>query len=150
MSFCPRSTPWTNISLDFPGPIIIKGEVNVRSRGKSWILIYVCRNTKAVCLLATSGYSTSDFLLKHEEFVARKNSPCHIVSDRGSQLVRAGMVLAEKEKPKNWNWNEVIRKNATTNLDFVPIGSQHRNGLSEAQVKVLKKVYTWHYLLVQS
>ena len=136
LQVCP---PWTNVSLDFAGPIIIKGEVNVRSRGKSWILIYVCRNTKAVCLLATSGYSTSDFLLKHEEFVARKNSPRHIVSDRGSQLVRAGMVLAEKEKPGNWNWNEVIRKNATTNWDFVPIGSQHRNGLSEAQVKVLKK-----------
>ena len=96
LQVCP---PWTNVSLDFAGPIIIKGEVNTRSRGKSWVLIYVCRNTKAVCLLATSGYSTSDFLMKHEEFVARKNRPRHIVSDRGTQLVRAGMVLAEKEKP---------------------------------------------------
>ena len=136
LQVCP---PWTNVSLDFAGPVVIKGEVNVRSRGKSWILIYVCRNTKAVCLLATSGYSTSDFLMKHEEFVARNNSPRHIVSDRGSQLVRAGMVLAEKEKPGNWNWNEVVRKNATTNWNFVPIGSQHRNGLSEAQVKILKR-----------
>ena len=133
---CP---PWTNISLDFAGPVVIKGEVNARSRGKSWILIYVCRNTKAVCLLATAGYSTQDFLMKHEEFVSRKNKPKHIVSDRGSQLVRAGMVLAEKEKPGNWNWSEVIRKNSTTNWVFVPIGSQHRNGLSESQVKVLKR-----------
>lgn len=133
---CP---PWTFISLDFAGPVVIKGEVNVRSRGKSWILIYVCRSTKAVCLLATSGYSTADFLCKHEEFVARKNKPKKIVSDRGSQLVRAGIVLAEKEKPGNWKWEEVVRKNSTTTWEFVPIGSQHRNGLSESQVKVLKK-----------
>ena len=89
--------PWTNISLDFAGPVIIKGDVNSRSRKKSWILVIVCRNTKAVCLLATSGYSTCDFLCKWEEFVARKGNPKSVVSDRGSQLVRAGMVLAEKE-----------------------------------------------------
>ena len=45
--------PWTNVSLDFAGPVVIKGDVNVRSRSKSWILVIVCRNTKAVCLLAT-------------------------------------------------------------------------------------------------
>ena len=61
------------------------------------------------------------------------------MSDRGTQLVRAGMVLDNKEMPANWKWEEVIRKNATTSWEFVPIGSQHRNGLSEAQVKVLKK-----------
>ena len=62
-----------------------------------------------------------------------------MVSDRGSQLVRAGMVLAEKEKPGNWKWEDVVRKNATTNWEFVPVGSQHRNGLSESMVKILKK-----------
>ena len=133
---CP---PFTFISLDFAGPVIIKGEVNTRSRKKSWILVYVCRSTKAVCLLATSGYSTEDFLCKHEEFVARKNRPRTIVSDRGSQLVRAGMVLADKEQPVNWKWEEVVRQNSTTNWEFVPVGSQHRNGLSESTVKVLKK-----------
>ena len=133
---CP---PWTFIALDFAGPVIIKGEVNSRSRGKSWILVYVCRNTKAVCLLATSGYSTADFLCKHEEFIARKGRPRKIVSDRGTQLVRAGMVLAEKEKPANWKWEDVVKKNSASSWEFVPVGSQHRNGLPESLVKVLKK-----------
>ena len=113
--------------------------MNIRSRRKSWILVYVCRNTKAVCLLATSGYSTADFLCKHEEFVARKNRPKSIVSDRGSQLVRAGMTLAEKEKPVNWKWEDVVRNNSATNWEFVPVGSQHRNGLPESMVKILKR-----------
>ena len=131
--------PWSNISLDFAGPIIIKGDVNVRSRQKSWILVLVCRNTKKVCLLPTSGYSTADFLCKWEEFIARKGKPQTVVSDRGCQLVRAGMVLARKEKPENWNWEDIVRKNCAINWQFVPVGSQHRNGLSEATVKILKK-----------
>ena len=60
LQVCP---PWTNVSLDFAGPILVKGVVNTRARRKCWIIVYVCQNTKAVCLLATSGYDTGNFLL---------------------------------------------------------------------------------------
>ena len=132
--------PWTHIALDFAGPVKVKGEVNKRARLKVWILIYCCRATRAVCLLATPGYSTSDFLCKHMEFVCRKGRPLTIVSDRGSQLVAAGVDIANREVPANKvDWEEVVRKNCTTNWTFVPIGGQHRNGISEATVKVMKK-----------
>ena len=36
---CP---PWSFVSLDYAGPVHIMGEVNQRSRGKGWILVYVC------------------------------------------------------------------------------------------------------------
>ena len=105
-----------------------------------WILVYTCRATKSVCLLATTGYSTSDFLCKHEEFVFRKGKPDSIVSDRGSQLVAAGIVLANKDLPVNrLDWQKVTSVNSTTDWHFVPVGGQHRNGLSEATVKILKK-----------
>ena len=129
---CP---PWTYICLDYAGPVIIKGEVNSRSRGKAWVLVYTCRSTKAVCLLATAGYSTSHFLARHEEYVARKGKPRSVTTDRGTQLVKGGIVLAEKEKPSNWNWAEVVKKNSVSNWEFVP----HRNGLAESTVKILKK-----------
>ena len=132
--------PWTHIALDFAGPVKVKGEVNKRAMLKVWILIYSCRATKAVCLLATPGYSTADFLCKHTEFVCRKGRPSSIVSDRGSQLVAAGVDIANKELPVNKvDWEEVVRKNCTTSWTFVPIGGQHRNGISEATVKVMKK-----------
>lgn len=131
--------PWTFVSLDFAGPFKVKGVVNSRARKKCWVLVYVCCSTKAVCLLACCGYSTQAFLLRHEEFVARKGAPDKIVSDRGTQLVKAGLVIAAKESPENWDWTRVTRENSTTSWEFVPIGSQHRNGLPEACVKVLKK-----------
>ena len=132
--------PWRHVALDFAGPTIVKGQVNKRSKLKVWILLYTCRATRAVCLLATPGYSTSDFLCKHEEFVFRMGRPDSIVSDRGSQLVAAGIVLANKDSPSNLlDWKKVTSVNCATDWKFVPIGGQHRNGLSEATVKVLKK-----------
>ena len=126
--------PWTNISLDFAGPYLVKGEVNKRARMKVWVLVYCCRATRAVCLLICAGYSTADFLLTHAEFVYRKGRPSSIVSDRGSQLVAAGKVVAGK-----MNWDQVVGKNSMSEWIFVPAGAQHRNGISEATVKVMKK-----------
>ena len=132
--------PWTHVALDFCGPYKVKGEVNKRARMKIWVLIYSCRATKAVCMLATPGYSTADFLNKHSEFVYRKGKPASLVSDRGSQLVAAGVVVANKDLPFNkLDWQQVVSQNSATNWTFVPVSSQHRNGISEATVKVMKK-----------
>ena len=139
------SRPFTYISLDFAGPVKVKGTVNARAMKKCWVVVYCCRATKAVVLLATSGYDTESFLLKHEEFVARYGAPSTIVSDRGTQLVSAGRILAErkssadKQTPGSWDWTKITRENAASTWHFVPIGSPHFNGLPEATVKVLKK-----------
>ena len=116
----------------------------MRAKKKCWILVYCCRLTKAVELLATSGYDTESFLFRHEEFVARRGAPVTIVSDRGTQLVSASRILAEKEEskkssPVNWDWKRIIRDNSASSWQFVPIGSPNFNGLPEATVKVLKK-----------
>ena len=133
---CP---PWTHIALDYAGPVVLRGEVNTRSRGKGWILVYVCKSTKAVCLLPTASYDTAAFLVRHREFVARKGRPRSIVSDRGTQLVKSGLILAKKNSPKGWDWASVVRNNSASDWKFVPIGAAHRNGLAEATVKVLKQ-----------
>ena len=137
--------PFTYISLDFAGPVIVKGAVNARAKMKCWILVYCCRSTKAVEILPTCGYDTQSFLLRHEEFVARHSAPQSIVSDRGTQLVSAGKILAEKsseadqQSPEKWNWAQITRQNNASTWHFVPIGSPHFNGLPEATVKVLKR-----------
>ena len=126
------SPPWSNVA--------VKGEVNRRVRMKVWILVYTCQATKAVCLLATPGYSTADFLSKHEEFVYRKGQPDSVVSDRRTQLVAAGITIANRDLPVNkLDWSKVTNANATTDWKFVPIGGQHQNGVSESTVKVLKR-----------
>ena len=134
---CP---PWTHVSLDYAGPIMIRGEVNARSRGKGWILVFVCQNTKAVCLLVTSGYDTASFLIKYEEFRARYGNQKKVTTDRGTQLVKSSIVLATQDStPRKWDWKEVVRRNSTVLWEFVPVGAAHRNGLAESTVKILKR-----------
>ena len=77
-------------------------------------------------------------MLRHEEFIARKGDTAEIVSDQGSQLLAAGVVLAKKESPEHWDWQRIKRENSTSSWVFIPVGSQHHYGLPESMVKVLK------------
>ena len=132
--------PFTHICLDFTGPVKVVDQISKRKTLKVWILVYVCVSTKAVVLLATPGYATEDFLCKHDEFTARFGRPKTIVSDKGSQLVRSSVKVEEKDKPSNsFNWSQIVNKDAKTRWIFVPAGGQHRNGLAESTVKVIKR-----------
>ena len=133
---CP---PFTHVSLDYMGPLSMYDEIKKRVSMKVWVLVYCCRSTRAVCLLAVPGYSTDKFLVRHSEFVFRFGNPQTIVSDRGTSLVKAGMVLEADSHPKTWNWKKVVEANKTTNWEFTAVGCQWRNGLSEAMVKITKK-----------
>ena len=104
------------------------------------MLVYCCRSTRAVCLLAVSGYSTDDFLVRHREFVSRHGTPQTLVSDRGTSLLKAGMILENESNPLvNLDWKKIVASNRTTNWIFTEIGCQWRNGLSESMVKATKK-----------
>ena len=115
-TMCP---PWTHVALDYAGPIMLKREVNKSSKGKGWILVYICRSTKAVCLLPTAGFDTASFLVRHKEFETRKGRPRSIVSDRGTQLVESGIILACKNSPKGLDWATVVKTNSASDWQFV-------------------------------
>ena len=133
---CP---PFTHTALDYMGPMVVYDEVKKRTSMKVWVLVYTCRSTRAVCLLAVPGYNTDKFLIRHKEFVCRHGEPQTIVSDRGVSLIKAGIILDQDSHPTNWNWRRICEVNKTTRWEFVPIGSQWRNGLCEAMVKITKK-----------
>ena len=103
--------PFTHVCLDYMGPQIVHDEVKKRVPLKIWVLVYTCRSTRAVCLLATSGYSTDKFLIRHKEFTCRHGKPQTVVSDRGTILVKAGMVLDANTHPSNWNWKKIVESN---------------------------------------
>ena len=133
---CP---PFTHVALDYMGPLMMHDEIKKRVTMKVWVLVYVCRSTRAVCLLAVPGYNTDKFLLRHREFVFRFGNPQTIVSDRGTSLVKAGMILEDDSHPFKWNWQKVVESNRLTNWIFTEIGCAWRNGLSESMVKITKK-----------
>ena len=56
------SPPWTYVSLDYFGPYIIRGEVNRRSKGKVFGVIFNCLVTRAVYVDVACCYNTNSFL----------------------------------------------------------------------------------------
>ena len=77
---------WTYTSLDYFGPFWIRGEVNKRSRGKAYGVIFTCLLTRAVHLDLAADYSTPGFLQVFSRFTALRGYPSVIFSDPGSQL----------------------------------------------------------------
>ena len=137
---CP---PFTNISLDFMGPYQVKGLGNQRARIKVYGLVIVCQNTSAVKVLAVPGYDTGSFLLALKKFTNNFGTPELIVSDRGSQLVKAGKIVnvGTATNLDNLDWTKIVEattKSGTT-WKFVEAGCQWRNGLCERQIGSLKK-----------
>ena len=136
---CP---PFTNISLDFLGPFKVRGLANQRARVKVYGLLIVCQNTRALKLLPVPGYDTGSFLLAYVRYTSNCGRPALIVSDRGTQLVKAGnMMNNESLDVGNWDWSRIVDATAKsgTNWKFVEAGCQWRNGLVERQVAAVKK-----------
>ena len=94
---CP---PFSFVSLDFAGPFEAKAMGNSQAVIKVWGLVLVCQNTRAVKMLATAGYSTDDFLTAFTRFTSNNGNPLLVVSDAGSQLVKAGKVI-ERSDPSS-------------------------------------------------
>ena len=133
---CP---PFSYVSLDFAGPYLAKAMGNSRAQVKVWGLVIVCQNTRAVKVYATAGYSTDDFLTAYTRFTANHGNPLLVVSDAGSQLVKAGKMIDQYD-PSHLDWiriKEGAAKNGTNWKNIEP-GCQWRNGLAEAAVKLLK------------
>ena len=133
---CP---PFTFVSIDFAGPYRARGIGNSRCQIKLWGLVIICQNTRAVKMYATAGYSTDDFLTAYSRFTANHGNPVLVVSDAGSQLKKAGQIIA-KEDPASLDWDKIQEGAARNGTQFkcVEAGCQWRNGLAEAAVKLLK------------
>ena len=133
---CP---PFSFVSIDFAGPFQVRAMGNSRAQLKVWGLIVICQNTRAVRMYATAGYSTDAFLTAYTRFTSNHGNPLLVVSDSGTQLVKAGKIAAEFA-PASLDWISIGEKAAKngTKWKVVEIGCQWRNGLAESAVKLVK------------
>ena len=135
------SPPFYNIGVDLSGPIEVKAMTNKRAAMKVWVVIFVCLNTKAVCMELAPGYATKDFMLAYNTHQSRHGVPSYVYSDRGSQLVAAHKEL--DKDPIKYDWDS-IAANASrqgTTWEFTPSGAQWRNGATESFVKKFKRSF---------
>jgi hypothetical protein len=128
---------WHNSALDLFGPFSIKGEVNKRSVGKAYGIIFTCLLTRAVYVDVACDYSTDAFLLVFRRFVSIRGYPSKIFSDVGSQLVLASKEL--QEMFNEFDWLKIQDESHGLEWKFSPPDAPWYNGCCEALIRSVKK-----------
>ena len=130
---------WHQISLDYFGPFTIKGEVNKRSRGKCFGIIFTCLITRGVHADITTDYTTESFLMAFRRFVSTHGYPGVVFSDNGSQLKAACHELKLSLKIIDWDVVQLFGADKGLSWKFTSANAPWQNGSSEALVKSMKK-----------
>ena len=81
------SPPFSHTMVDLFGPYTIRGEVQKRTSGKAWGMIFTDLCSRAVHIEAMFGYDANSALLALSRFASVRGWPERIYSDPGSQLV---------------------------------------------------------------
>ena len=135
-----RPTPiFYCVGIDFFGPYVIKGEVNKRSRGKCYGVVFVCFSTRAVHVDMSVDYSTDSFLQTLRRFACLRGWPKEFKSDNGSQLVAASKELQETITSLDHTRIQKECLGEGSNWTFTTADAPWMNGATEALVKSVKK-----------
>ena len=89
---------FNHVMLDLFGPYTATGEVQKRTSGKAYGVLFTNLAMRAVHIEAVFGYNTSNFLMALSRFASLRGWPGKIYSDPGSQLVSAERELKEAWK----------------------------------------------------
>ncbi len=123
-----------HIAVDLFGPLPLVDGVRRRVRGEAFGLIIVCLATTAAHVEVCGGMTADKVALALRRFFALRGAPSTIISDPGTQLV------AVSKEVELWT-GPVGDMLATAGIQWtlIPAGSQHRNGLAERLVGIIKK-----------
>ena len=79
--------PFAFCTVDFFGPIMVREEVNERTRGKVWGCVYACLSTRAVHVDIARDHGTDGLLLVLRRFQTVRGCPKTMYSDPGKNFI---------------------------------------------------------------
>jgi hypothetical protein len=83
------SPPFSKVMVDLFGPYKVRGEIQKRTSGKAYGILFTDLVMRAVHVEAAFGYDTNSFLMALTRFASVRGWPDTLYSDPGSQLVGA-------------------------------------------------------------
>ena len=110
------SPAFNQVMVDLFGPYSVRGEVQKRTSGKAYGVIFTDMVMRAVHIEAVLGYDTSSFLLALSRFASVRGWPAEIYSDPGSQLVGASKEL--EEAWRNIDRSDLQKKGVTNGMTW--------------------------------
>ena len=130
---------FNHVMLDLFGPYTVRGEVQKRTSGKAYGVLFTDLTMRAVHIEAVFGYDTSNFLMALSRFASLRGWPEKIYSDPGSQLVGAERKL--KEAWQRIDRESLQRDSAQNGSTWVfgPADSPWHQGAVESLIKAAKR-----------
>ena len=137
--------PFSSTMLDLFGPYLVRGEVQKRTSGKAWGIIFTDMASRAVHIEAACGYDTKSFLLALSRFASLRGWPQEIYSDPGTQLKGASEEL--KRAYAAIDRESLIGHGASHGVTwhFGPGDSPWHQGAAEALIKSVKRAFYTAY-----
>lgn len=100
--------PFTNVGLDFAGPMFIRGEnenLSSSSSSKTYILLFTCASTRAVHLELTQSLDVPSFLRAFRRFASRRGLPSLLLSDNAKTFKGACKEICKLNRaPEVWQY----------------------------------------------
>jgi len=137
--------PFTHVMLDIFGPFKVRGEVQKRTTGKAYGVLFTDMSMRAVHIEGVFGYDTDSFMLAFNRFVSVRGWPSKIYSDPGSQLVSV-----DKELREAWSGldhAQLTKQGAENGLTWIfgPADSPWYQGAVEALIKSVKRSFLFAF-----
>lgn len=131
--------PFNQVMIDLFGPYLTRGEVQKRTSGKLYEIIFMDLFSRAVHMEAAFGYDTCSFLQALQRFTNIRGWPNTISSDPGSQLVGDERELAQAWEKLNEDaiYKESIEQG--NEWKFSPTDSAWHQGSVEVVVKAAER-----------
>jgi hypothetical protein len=99
-----RVTPsigaFLNVGMDHCGlfPSVLHKKPGAQANGKSWLLIFICLNTKAIHLEVSTDMSSTSCVAAMERCFTREGTPHTIWSDNSTKFIGAYTMIQKAEK----------------------------------------------------
>ena len=84
---------FSKVSIDFLGPLLIKGHSSDRKRNKYYILVVACISTCAITMYILDNYDTLSAILALMKLQCSYGKITHISADAGTNLLESNLNL---------------------------------------------------------
>ena len=136
--------PFTNIGLDFTGPLHLKVAGNQSTTTKAYVCIFICEDTRAVHFELLNSMTTEDFLQAFRRMANRRGMAKVIHSDNQTTFHKAAKVFkasSQRVKLTKIDPDVVEEKLANQGVSwkFITERASHRGGHWERVCRQLKE-----------
>lgn len=139
--------PWTNVGVDYLGPLYCKHECEDHANCphpkeiKVWLILFTCFHSRAIWVELAESCSTRDFLNAFRRFVATQGRPNIFYSDNAAYFTAADKHLQEMQQNVNFDRLRAERFNGDAAIEWrysTPKASW-THGVTERMIGLLKK-----------